>query len=326
MPLSINVFIMRNNALTELLGIENGIIAGGMIWCSSWRLAAAVSNAGGLGLIGAGSMHLDTLREHIEKCRAATDNPFGVNLPLMYPQVADAVDLIIELKVPVVFTAAGSPNLYTAKFKSHGIKVVHVVSSSKFALKAEGAGCDAVVCEGFEAGGHNGREETTTLVLLQAVKRVVNIPIIAAGGIGSGEAILAAMALGASGVQIGTLFALSEESSASNAFKQRCLQVGEGDTFACLKKIVLTRLIKNNLTTNIIAAENSGASVDELNAIIGAKGAKRGIFEGDITNGKLEIGEIAAIVNEVLPVSGIMDRLITEYNSAFDNLIALRKG
>ncbi|MFI3314905.1 MAG: nitronate monooxygenase [Rikenellaceae bacterium] len=311
---------MINNEITKLFGIKYGIISGGMVWCSSWRLAAAVSNCGGLGLIGAGSMHLETLKEHIIKCKEATNKPFGVNLPLLYPQVNEVVDMIIEQKVPIVFTAAGSPAVYTQKFKEHGIKVAHVVSSSKFALKAESAGCDAVVCEGFEAGGHNGREESTTLVLLQAVKKSVKIPVIAAGGIGGGDAIVAAMALGAQGVQIGTLFALSEESSASEAYKQKGIELKEGDTFACLKKMVLTRMAKNTLVNKIIEAENRGAEREELLEIIGDKGSKRGIFEGDIENGKLEIGEIAAIIESIDNVETIFERLISEYKSTIQSL------
>lgn len=307
---------MTNNNLTKLFGIQYGIVSGGMVWCSSWRLASAVSNEGGLGLIGAGSMHLDTLRDHIRKCKAATDKPFGVNLPLMYPQINEAVDLIIEEGVKIVFTAAGSPDLYTKKFKSHGIKVAHVVSSSKFALKAQNAGCDAVVCEGFEAGGHNGREETTSLVLLQAVSRVVTIPIIGAGGFATGASIAAAIALGAQGVQIGTLFALSEESSASQAFKEQGLNVKEGDTIACLKKLVLTRLVKNELYDKIAVAENNCASKEQLLDILGEKASKRGIFEGDIINGKLELGEVAAIVEKIEPVSAIMRSLVKDYRAA----------
>ncbi len=315
---------MKNNRLTEVLGVEKAIIAGGMVWCSSWRLAAAVSNCGGLGLIGAGSMHPDNLRDHIRKCKAATDKPFGVNLPLLYPQVSEVIDMIIEEGVKIVFTAAGSPSLYTSKFKSHGIKVVHVVSSSKFALKAQEAGCDAVVCEGFEAGGHNGREETTTLVLLQAVKRVVEIPVIAAGGIGSGGAIAAAIALGAEGVQIGTIFALSEESSASIEYKEHGVSLTEGDTLACLKKMVLSRIAKNNLSNKIWEAENNGASKEQLLEILGDKASKRGIFEGDIKDGKLEIGEIAAIVDKIEPVATIMERLSNEYDTALDYLSSLK--
>ena len=301
------------NRICELFGIDRPIVAGGMVWCSGWRLAAAVSNAGGLGLLGAGSMHPETLQEHIAQMKKATTKPWGVNVPLMYPEIDRLIDLLIAEGVKIVFTSAGSPKKYTAMLHAAGIKVAHVVSSSKFAKKCEEAGVDAVVAEGFEAGGHNGREETTTLTLIPQVRRATILPLIAAGGIGSGEAMLAVEALGAEGVQIGTLFALSEESSASEAFKQRCLQTEEGDTMLCLKKISPTRLVKNELYTKIAQAESEGASVETLRQLLGQAAAKRGIFEGDLDGGELEIGQIASAINEIVPVATIMKRLDEEY-------------
>lgn len=301
------------NRICELFGIDRPIVAGGMVWCSGWRLAAAVSNAGGLGLLGAGSMHPETLQEHIAQMKKATTKPWGVNVPLMYPEIDHLIDLLIAEGVKIVFTSAGSPKKYTAMLHAAGIKVAHVVSSSKFAKKCEEAGVDAVVAEGFEAGGHNGREETTTLTLIPQVRRATTLPLIAAGGIGSGEAMLAVEALGAEGVQIGTLFALSEESSASEAFKQRCLQTEEGDTMLCLKKISPTRLVKNELYTKIAQAESEGASVETLRQLLGQAAAKRGIFEGDLDGGELEIGQIASAINEIVPVATIMKRLDEEY-------------
>ena len=301
------------NRICELFGIDRPIVAGGMVWCSGWRLAAAVSNAGGLGLLGAGSMHPETLQEHIAQMKKATTKPWGVNVPLMYPEIDRLIDLLIAEGVKIVFTSAGSPKKYTAMLHAAGIKVAHVVSSSKFAKKCEEAGVDAVVAEGFEAGGHNGREETTTLTLIPQVRRATTLPLIAAGGIGSGEAMLAVEALGAGGVQIGTLFALSEESSASEAFKQRCLQTEEGDTMLCLKKISPTRLVKNELYTKIAQAESEGASVETLRQLLGQAAAKRGIFEGDLDGGELEIGQIASAINEIVPVATIMKRLDEEY-------------
>ena len=301
------------NRICELFGIDRPIVAGGMVWCSGWRLAAAVSNAGGLGLLGAGSMHPETLQEHIAQMKKATTKPWGVNVPLMYPEIDRLIDLLIAEGVKIVFTSAGSPKKYTAMLHAAGIKVAHVVSSSKFAKKCEEAGVDAVVAEGFEAGGHNGREDTTTLTLTPQVRRATTLPLIAAGGIGSGEAMLAVEALGAEGVQIGTLFALSEESSASEAFKQRCLQTEEGDTMLCLKKISPTRLVKNELYTKIAQAESEGASVETLRQLLGQAAAKRGIFEGDLDGGELEIGQIASAINEIVPVATIMKRLDEEY-------------
>ena len=286
-----------------------------MVWCSGWRLAAAVSNAGGLGLLGAGSMHPETLIEHIDKMNAATDKPWGINIPLMYPEIERLIEIIIEKGVKIVFTSAGSPKKYTARFHEAGIKVAHVVSSSKFAKKCEEAGVDAVVAEGFEAGGHNGREETTTLALIPQVRDAISLPLIAAGGIGSGKAMLAAMALGAEGVQIGTLFAVSEESSASDAFKKLCVDLGEDGTMLALKKISPTRLIKNELFAKIAEAESRGAEADELRELLGRAASKRGIFEGDLENGELEIGQIASTIKEVKPVAQIMHELITDFHT-----------
>lgn len=284
-----------------------------MVWCSGWRLASAVSNAGGLGLLGAGSMHPEMLVEHIRKMKEATDKPWGVNVPLMYPEIDRLMQIITGEGVKIVFTSAGSPKKYTPVLHDAGIKVAHVVSGSRFALKCLEAGVDAVVAEGFEAGGHNGREETTTFTLIPQVRRSVSIPLIAAGGIVSGSGILAAEALGADGVQIGTLFALSRESSASSEFKQRCVAMDEGGTMLCLKKLSPTRLVKNSLYERIAEAEVRGASADELRDILGRAASKRGIFEGDIVNGELEIGQAASYIKDVLPVSEIMDTLVAEY-------------
>lgn len=314
---------MKPNRITELFGIQYPVIAGGMVWCSGWRLAAAVSNAGGLGLLGAGSMHPETLIEHIDKMNAATDKPWGINIPLMYPEIERLIEIIIEKGVKIVFTSAGSPKKYTARFHEAGIKVAHVVSSSKFAKKCEEAGVDAVVAEGFEAGGHNGREETTTLALIPQVREAISLPLIAAGGIGSGKAMLAAMALGAEGVQIGTLFAVSEESSASDAFKQLCVDLGEDGTMLALKKISPTRLIKNELFAKIAEAENRGAEADELRELLGRAASKRGIFEGDLEHGELEIGQIASTIKEVRPVAQIMHELITDFHTTQSKIQSL---
>ena len=304
---------MKLNRVTELFGIKYPVIAGGMVWCSGWRLASAVSNAGGLGLLGAGSMHPETLIEHIDKMNAATSKPWGVNVPLMYPEIDRLMDILIRKGVKIVFTSAGSPKKYTDMLHQSGITVAHVVSSSKFAKKCEEAGVDAVVAEGFEAGGHNGREETTTMALIPQVREAVSLPLIAAGGIGSGRAMLAAMALGAEGVQIGTLFAVSRESSASEAFKQLCVELGEDGTMLALKKISPTRLIKNELFAKIAEAESRGAEADELRQLLGRAASKRGIFEGDLTNGELEIGQIVSAIREVKPVAEIMDDIITDF-------------
>ena len=304
---------MKSNRVTELFGIKYPVIAGGMVWCSGWRLASAVSNAGGLGLLGAGSMHPETLIEHIDKMNAATSKPWGVNVPLMYPEIDRLMDILIRKGVKIVFTSAGSPKKYTDMLHQSGITVAHVVSSSKFAKKCEEAGVDAVVAEGFEAGGHNGREETTTMALIPQVREAVSLPLIAAGGIGSGRAMLAAMALGAEGVQIGTLFAVSRESSASEAFKQLCVELGEDGTMLALKKISPTRLIKNELYAKIAEAESRGAEADKLRQLLGRAASKRGIFEGDLTNGELEIGQIVGAIRDVKPVAEIMDDIITDF-------------
>ena len=285
------------NRITSLLGIQYPIVQGGMVWCSGWRLASAVSNAGGLGLIGAGSMHPEILREHIRKCRVATEFPFGVNIPLMYPQIEEIMNIVVEEGVKIIFTSAGNPKTWTGWLKERGITVVHIVSSSRFAVKCEEAGVDAVVAEGFEAGGHNGREETTTFCLIPAVREATTLPLIAAGGIATGKGILAAMVLGAEGVQIGTRFALTDESSASPLFKEYCLSLGEGDTKLLLKKLAPTRLVKNSFREAVEKAEDSGASMEELRTLLGRGRAKKGIFEGDLEEGELEIGQVSSIIS-----------------------------
>lgn len=288
-----------------------------MVWCSGWRLAAAVSNAGGLGLLGAGSMHPETLVEHIHKLKAATNKPWGVNVPLMYPEIDRLMQILVDEQVRIVFTSAGSPKKYTAFLHEAGIIVVHVVPSSKLAIKCEQAGVDAIVAEGFEAGGHNGKEETTTLSLIPAVCQAVQLPVIAAGGIACGQQVLAAMAMGAEGVQMGTVFALSAESSASDAFKQRCIAAGEGGTMLCLKALSPTRLVRNALYDRIAKAEAEGQNdAEQLRQILGTAAAKRGIFEGDIDNGELEIGQSSAYVKEVLPTAAIMQQIILQYDEA----------
>ena len=302
------------NRIKELFGIEYPVIQGGMVWCSGWRLASAVSNAGGLGLLGAGSMHPDTLREHIRKCRQATDRPFGVNVPLMYPEIEKVMQILVDEGVRIVFTSAGNPKLWTGQLQSHGIKVAHVVSSSKFARKCEEAGVDAVVAEGFEAGGHDGREETTTLCLIPAVRRATSLPLIAAGGIGTGAGMLAAMTLGAEGVQIGTRFALAAESSAHENFKRHCLSLEEGETKLMLKKVSPTRLAKGAFFQAVEEAENRGASVEELRELLGRGRAKLGLFEGDLEAGELEIGQVAALFRQEQSVAEIMKDIMDEYN------------
>ena len=310
------------NRITELFGIEYPIVQGGMVWCSGWRLAAAVSEAGVLGLLGAGSMHPETLLEHIRKMKQATSKPWGVNIPLMYPEIDTLVDMIIAEGVKIVFTSAGSPKKFTARFHDAGIKVAHVVSSSRFAAKCEEAGVDAVVAEGFEAGGHNGREETTTMVLIPQVRRATSLPLIAAGGIASGEAMLAAEALGAEGVQCGTVFAVSRESSAAEAFKERCLALQEGETMLCLKKIAPTRLVKNRLYDDIKTAEDAGADADSLREILGRAASKRGIFEGDIDSGELEIGQVASAVGQIHTAKEIVERMVKERAAALQRIMA----
>ena len=303
------------NRICELFGIRYPIVQGGMVWCSGWRLASAVSNAGGLGLLGAGSMHPDMLREHIAKCREATSNPFGVNVPLMYPEIDKLMQILIEEKVKIVFTSAGNPALYTDFLHRHGITVAHVVSSSRFARKCEQVGVDAVVAEGFEAGGHNGREETSTLCLIPAVRQATSLPLLAAGGIASGEAMAAVMLLGAEGVQVGSRFALSKESSAHENFKRHCLNLQEGDTFLTLKKLSPIRLVKNEFYESVENAQQRGASIDELRELLGKGRAKKGIFEGDLQNGELEIGQVSAMVSSEQSAAEIIDDMISVYLS-----------
>lgn len=304
------------NSITGLLGIDIPVIQAGMIWASGWKLASAVSNAGGLGIIGAGSMYPDTLREHVLKCQAATTKPFGVNLPLLYPDIDKHIEIILEHKVPVVFTSAGNPKTWTPLLKQHGITVVHVVSSSRFAVKAQQAGCDAVVAEGFEAGGHNGREETTTLVLIPAVTGAVTIPVIAAGGIATGRQMLAALTLGAAGVQVGSRFVCSEEASSHPAFKQAVIAAGEGDTMLSLKKTVPVRLLKNAFYEQVKRAEWEGASEEVLNQLLGRGRAKKGMFEGQLEEGELEIGQVSALIHDIKPAAAIVQELWAECKQA----------
>lgn len=320
---SFNFNIAMNNRITELFGIKYPIISGGMVWCSGWELAAAVSNAGGLGLIGAGSMYPDILREHIRKCRKATDKPFGVNIPLISKYSEAIIEVVIEEKVPVVFTSAGNPKTWTGKLHENGIKVAHVVASTKFALKSQEAGVDAVVAEGFEAGGHNGREETTTMVLIPQIKRHLEIPLIAAGGIATGRSMLAAFALGAEGVQVGTRFAITQESSAHEKFKSLCTQLNEGDTMLALKKIVPTRLIKNDFYHNVEAAESRGATLEELTGLQGKGRARKGIFEGDLSEGELEIGQVSCMIDDIPTANEVVERMVKEYNDAIDCLMRI---
>ncbi|MBB4036375.1 enoyl-[acyl-carrier protein] reductase II [Dysgonomonas hofstadii] len=313
-----------SNRITSLFGIKYPVISGGMVWCSGWRLASAVSNAGGLGLIGAGSMHPETLCEHIQKCKAATDKPFGVNVPLMYPQIEEIMDIIISEGVKIVFTSAGNPKLWTKKLQDNGVKVAHVVSSSKFALKCEEAGVDAVVAEGFEAGGHNGREETSTMVLIPQVRKSLSIPLIAAGGIGTGAGMLAAFALGAEGIQMGTRFALTQESSASQEFKEMCIGLKEGDTILSLKKLSPTRLVKNEFYQEVQTAEDRGASVEEMRELLGRGRSKKGIFEGDMKDGELEIGQISSLIDDLPTAEEVIHSVIAEYNIRLESFISER--
>jgi enoyl-[acyl-carrier protein] reductase II len=308
------------NRVSSLFGVEYPLVQAGMIWCSGWELASAVSNSGGLGLIGAGSMYPEILRDHIRKCKAATSKPFGVNIPLLYPQIEEHMESVIAEKVPVVFTSAGNPKTWTSRLKDAGITVVHVVSSSAFARKAEDAGCDAVVAEGFEAGGHNGREETTTLCLIPLVASAVNIPVIAAGGIGSGKAMLAAMALGAEGVQIGSRFVATHESSAHAGFKNKVIEAREGDTLLTLKELTPVRLLRNGFFDQVMGAYARGASKDELNALLGRGRAKKGMFEGDLEEGELEIGQVAAGIRAIQPAGEVVREIIAEYRAAKDAL------
>jgi len=304
------------NKITQLFNIKYPIIQGGMIWCSGWELAAAVSNAGGLGLIGSGSMYPDILKENIQKCKRATQKPFGVNVPLLYPNIEEHIHIIIEEGVKIVFTSAGNPKTWTQKLKENGITVVHVIANTKFALKAQEAGVDAIVAEGFEAGGHNGKEETTTLCLIPHIKKIASVPLIAAGGIGSGRAMLAVMALGADGVQIGSRFAASAESSASDAFKKAIVEAAEGDTKLMLKQLTPVRLLKNKFAEEIKAAEERGAGVEELTALLGRGRAKKGMFEGDLNEGELEIGQVSAMIDKIKTSKEIIDEIIAEYDFA----------
>ena len=304
------------NQITQLFNIKYPIVQGGMVWVSGWKLASAVSNAGGLGLIGAGSMYPDVLREHIQKCKKATDKPFGVNVPMLYPQVDELMDIIVEEDVKIVFTSAGNPKTWTSFLKEKGITVVHVVSSVKFAIKAEAAGVDAVVCEGFEAGGHNGREETTTFTLIPMVKESITIPVIAAGGIGNGRGMLAAMVLGADGVQIGSRFAASKESSAHVNFKQKIIDVKDGDTHLTLKELAPVRLIKNKFYREIQALYKENPTKEELIGLLGRARAKKGIFEGDLDNGELEIGQIAGIINNISSAKDILEEIVTDFETS----------
>ena len=299
--------------IKNLFNIKYPIVQGGMVWVSGWKLASAVSNAGGLGLIGAGSMYPDVLREHIQKCKKATDKPFGVNVPMLYPQVNELMDIIVEEDVKIVFTSAGNPKTWTAFLKEKGITVVHVISSVKFAVKAQAAGVDAIVCEGFEAGGHNGREETTTFTLIPMVKESVTIPVIAAGGIGNGRGMLAAIVLGADGVQIGSRFAASKESSAHANFKQKILDVKDGDTHLTLKELAPVRLIKNKFYQQIQELYENNPTKEELEDLLGRARAKKGIFEGDLINGELEIGQIAGIINEISSAKDILEEIIYDF-------------
>lgn len=308
------------NRLTTLLGIEYPIIQGGMIWCSGWRLASAVSNAGGLGLIGAGSMYPEVLREHIQKCKAATSKPFGVNIPLLYPQMDEILQILLEEKVAIVFSSAGNPSKYTPMLKERGVKVIHVVSSSKFARKAMEAGCDAVVAEGFEAGGHNGREETTTLCLVPEVADSVNIPVIAAGGIADGRSMAATLALGAEGVQMGSRFAATQESSAHENFKQRILATGEGDTHLTLKEIVPVRLIKNEFYSKVQGLYESGADINKLRDLLGRGRAKLGMFNGDLIEGELEIGQVASRIKNLPSAADVVTSVMKECNDVITGL------
>lgn len=303
------------NKITELFSIQYPIVQGGMVWVSGWKLASAVSNAGGLGLIGAGSMYPDVLREHIQKCKKATVKPFGVNIPMLYPQVDELMDIIVEEDVKIVFTSAGNPKTWTSFLKEKGITVVHVVSSVKFAIKAEASGVDAIVCEGFEAGGHNGREETTTFTLIPMVKESVTIPVIAAGGIGNGRGMLAAMVLGADGVQIGSRFAASKESSAHTNFKQKIIDVKDGDTHLTLKELAPVRLIKNKFYQEIQELYKENPTKEELIGLLGRARAKKGIFDGDLDNGELEIGQIAGIINKISSAKDILEEIVTDFET-----------
>jgi len=311
---------MNHNKITELLGIRYPLIQAGMIWCSGYKLASAVCNAGGLGIIGSGSMYPEVLEEHVLKCQKATNKPFAVNLPMIYPDLEKHVELILKYKVPIVFTSAGNPKTWTSILKSEGIKVVHVVSSLKFALKAQDAGVDAVVAEGFEAGGHNGIDETTTLTLIPIIKKEIQIPLIAAGGIATGRGMLAAMVLGADGVQVGSRFVASEESSAHQNFKNTVINTEDGGTHLTLKELTPVRLIKNDFYKKVQEAYSKDASVDELKILLGRGRAKKGMFEGDLVEGELEIGQIAALIREIKPAGKIVEEIMSEYHQAIKSL------
>lgn len=312
------------NRITELLGIKYPLIQAGMVWCSGWRLASAVANAGGLGIIGAGSMYPEVLREHIRKCKAATTGAFAVNVPLLYPNVQEIMQIIADEGVRIVFTSAGNPAIWTSFLKDKGITVAHVIANTKFALKAEACGVDAVVAEGFEAGGHNGREETTTMCLIPMVRDAVRIPVIAAGGIGSGRAILAAMALGADGVQIGSAFAVSEESSAHPRFKDKIIQAAEGDTKLSMKKLTPVRLLKNEFADAVARAEAAGADTEVLERILGHARAKMGMFEGDMEQGELEIGQVSAMLKEIKPAAEVLKKLWQEFLTEKERMAELK--
>ncbi len=305
-----------SNKITELFGIDYPIIQAGMIWCSGWELASAVSNAGGLGIIGSGSMYPEILREHIQKCKKATDKPFAVNVPMLYPDIDKHMNIIVEEGVKIVFTSAGNPKTWTNFLKEKGIKVVHVVASVKFAIKAQEAGVDAIVAEGFEAGGHNGRDETTTLCLIPMVKKAVDIPVIAAGGIGTGESMLAAMILGADAVQVGSRFVASEESSGHINFKNKVVESKEGDTILTLKELAPVRLIKNKFYTEVQDAYNNCASIEQLKEVLGRARAKRGMFEGDLDEGELEIGQVSGLLDDILPAKTIVQNMMQEFEQA----------
>lgn len=312
---------MFPNRITKLFSIDYPIIQAGMVWASGWKLASAVSNAGGLGLIGAGSMYPNILREHIQKCKKATGKPFGVNLPLLYPDLDDHIQIIIEEGVRIVFTSAGNPKTWTQHLKEKGITVIHVISSSKFALKAQEAGCDAVVAEGFEAGGHNGREETTTMVLVPLVVDAVSIPVIAAGGIATGRQMLAAMVLGAEGVQVGSRFVASEEASSHSNFKNAIINAAEGDTHLSMKTLTPVRLLKNKFYEQVAAAEKRGATVEELKELLSKGRAKKGMLEGNLEEGELEIGQVSALLKEILPAGEIVKNIWMEFNEGLRNLV-----
>ncbi len=305
-----------HNSITNLFKIQYPIVQAGMVWASGWRLASAVSNAGGLGLIGSGSMYPDVLREHIQKCRQATNLPFGINIPLLHPDIEKHIRVIVEEKVPIVFTSAGNPNTWTGMLKTEGITVAHVVSSSKFAIKAQQAYCDAVVAEGFEAGGHNGREETTTMVLVPAVCNALTIPVIAAGGIATGRQMLAAMVLGAAGVQIGSRFVASIEASVHESFKEKLITLNEGDTQLALKKLTPVRLVKNEFFRQVKQAELDGATPEMLEALLGKGRAKKGMFGGDLDEGELEIGQVSSLIKRIIPAGDIVTEIWSDFNEA----------